>query len=121
MRILNGSNARYYRFRFSDNRVFQKIATDGGFLNEPVPIREMVMLPGERNEIVVDFSDGGPAMLVGTVIALIQALTQIQEVTLTFVPQIIVFLLVVAVSASFIGAHLSTFTEMVYSRIERGF
>ena len=63
-RLLNGSNARYYRFRFSDNRVFQKIATEGGFLNEPVPIREIVMLPGERNEIVVDFFDGQPAMLV---------------------------------------------------------
>jgi flagellar biosynthesis protein FliQ len=63
----------------------------------------------------------GAAMLVGTVIALIQALTQIQEVTLTFVPKIIVILLVVAVSGSFIGAHLSTFTEMVYSRIEHGF
>lgn len=64
LRLLNGSNARYYRFRFSDNRTFHKIATDGGFLNEPVPIREVVMLPGERNEIVVDFSDGNPAMLV---------------------------------------------------------
>ena len=63
----------------------------------------------------------GAAMLVGTVIALIQALTQIQEVTLTFVPKIIGILLGVAVSGSFIGAHLSTFTEMVYSRIERGF
>ncbi|MGY3105017.1 flagellar biosynthetic protein FliQ [Bradyrhizobium sp. LM6.9] len=49
----------------------------------------------------------GAAMLVGTLIALIQALTQIQEVTLTFVPKIIVILLVVAVSGSFIGAHLS--------------
>ena len=56
-----------------------------------------------------------------TIIALIQALTQIQEVTLTFVPKIIVILVVVAISGSFIGAHLSTFTEMVYSHIERGF
>ena len=63
----------------------------------------------------------GAAMLVGTIIALIQALTQIQEMTLTFVPKVIVILLVVAVSGSFIGAHLSTFTEMVYSRIEHGF
>ncbi|MEY9388160.1 flagellar biosynthetic protein FliQ [Bradyrhizobium japonicum] len=63
----------------------------------------------------------GAAMLVGTAIALIQALTQVQEVTLTFVPKIIVILVVVAVSGSFIGAHLSTFTEMVYSRIEHGF
>lgn len=64
LRILNGSNARYYNFRFSDNRAFYKIATDGGFLEEPVSIRELVMLPGERNEIVVDFSDGRAARLV---------------------------------------------------------
>lgn len=64
LRLLNGSNARYYRFRFSDDRVFHAIATDGGFLEEPVPVREIVMLPGERNEIVVDFSDGSPATLV---------------------------------------------------------
>ena len=63
----------------------------------------------------------GAAMLVGTIIALIQALTQIQEVTLTFVPKIIVILVVVAISGSFMGAHLSTFTELVYSRIEHGF
>ncbi|MBR1088005.1 flagellar biosynthetic protein FliQ [Bradyrhizobium manausense] len=63
----------------------------------------------------------GAAMLVGIVIALIQALTQIQEATLTFVPKIVVILVVVALSGSFIGAHLSTFTEMVYSRIEHGF
>ena len=41
--------------------------------------------------------------------------------TLTFVPKIVVILVVVAVSGSFIGAHISTFTELVYSRIEHGF
>jgi len=61
------------------------------------------------------------AMLVGTLIALIQALTQIQEMTLTFVPKIVVILVVVAITGTFIGAHLSTFTETVYSRIEHGF
>ena len=64
LRLLNGANARYFRLRFDDNREFHKIATDGGFLEEPVPIRELVMSPGERNEVVVDFSDGNPAMLV---------------------------------------------------------
>jgi len=63
----------------------------------------------------------GAAMLVGTVIALVQALTQVQEMTLTFIPKIVVILLVVAISGSFIGAHISTFTELVYSRIEHGF
>src|SRR4051794_9789923 len=40
------------------------------------------------------------AMLVGIVIALIQALTQIQEITLTFVPKIVTILIVVAFSGS---------------------
>jgi FtsP/CotA-like multicopper oxidase with cupredoxin domain len=64
LRLLNGSNARFYRFRFADDRTFHKIATDGGFLEAPVPLTELIMLPGERNEIVVDFSDGRTAMLV---------------------------------------------------------
>jgi flagellar biosynthetic protein FliQ len=63
----------------------------------------------------------GAAMLVGIVIALLQALTQIQEMTLTFIPKIVVILVVIAVSGSFVGAHIYAFTEVLYSRIERGF
>ena len=63
----------------------------------------------------------GAAMLVGIIIALIQALTQIQEMTLTFIPKIVVILLVMALSGSFVGAHIYTFTEQLYGRIERGF
>ena len=61
------------------------------------------------------------AMAVGIVIALIQALTQIQEVTLTFIPKIIAILLVSLVTASFIGAQIFAFTEEVYGRIVTGF
>jgi flagellar biosynthetic protein FliQ len=63
----------------------------------------------------------GAAMLVGVVIALLQALTQVQEMTLTFIPKIVVMLIVVAISGSFIGAHIFAFTELLYSRIEHGF
>jgi flagellar biosynthetic protein FliQ len=63
----------------------------------------------------------GAAMLVGIIIALLQALTQIQEMTLTFIPKIVVILVVIAVSGSFIGAHIFAFTEVLYSRVERGF
>lgn len=61
------------------------------------------------------------AMVVGVAIALVQALTQVQEVTLTFVPKIVVIFAMVAFTAPFIGATLYTFTENVYGRIERGF
>ncbi|WP_029005600.1 flagellar biosynthesis protein FliQ [Azorhizobium doebereinerae] len=63
----------------------------------------------------------GAAMLVGIVIALIQALTQIQEATLTFVPKIVAVLVVCALTGSFIGSQIMTFTEEIYARIGSGF
>lgn len=61
------------------------------------------------------------AMAVGIVVALIQALTQVQEMTLTFVPKIVVIFLVISLTAPFIGGQIYAFTEMVYGRIEKGF
>jgi flagellar biosynthetic protein FliQ len=63
----------------------------------------------------------GAAMAVGIIIALFQALTQIQEMTLTFVPKILVILAVLTISASFIGGQIYLFTEQAYSRIEKGY
>lgn len=63
----------------------------------------------------------GGAMLVGIVIALFQALTQIQEVTLTFVPKIIAIFIIVAFTASFTGAQVYSFTQESYARIEHGY
>jgi len=61
------------------------------------------------------------AMVVGVGIALVQALTQVQEITLTFVPKIVAILLVVAFSAPFVGSQISTFTTVMYQRVEDGF
>jgi len=61
------------------------------------------------------------AMVVGVAIAFLQALTQIQEITLTFVPKIVAILLAVALSAPFVGAQISSFTTVVFQRIEDGF
>ena len=61
------------------------------------------------------------AMVVGLVIALIQALTQVQEATLTFVPKIVAVLITVGVTAPFVGSQISIFTNLVFSRIQSGF
>jgi flagellar biosynthetic protein FliQ len=63
----------------------------------------------------------GAAMAVGVVIALLQALTQVQEMTLTFVPKILVIFAVVSLTASFIGGQFYIFTETIYAHIEHGF
>ena len=59
------------------------------------------------------------AMTVGVAIALLQALTQVQEMTLTFVPKLIVVFIVFSLTASFMGAQFYVFTERVYAEIER--
>ena len=61
------------------------------------------------------------AMIVGVIIALFQALTQIQEMTLTFVPKIIAILAALSVSAPFISSKIHSLALLVYSRIESGF
>lgn len=61
------------------------------------------------------------AMVVGVSIALVQALTQVQEITLTFVPKIVAILLAVAFSGPFIGSQISSFTDVMFQRIQNGF
>ncbi|HEX2841759.1 flagellar biosynthesis protein FliQ [Hyphomicrobium sp.] len=61
------------------------------------------------------------AMVVGILIALLQALTQVQEMTLTFVPKIIAILVVTSFTAPFVGAVIFSFAEQTYARIPNGF
>lgn len=55
-RILNASNARVYDVALSDDRTFWQIATDTALLPEPVALQNLKLSPGERAEIVVDFT-----------------------------------------------------------------
>lgn len=61
------------------------------------------------------------AMAVGIVIALLQALTQVQEATLTFVPKILVVFAAMVITAPLTAAQIYAYTELVYSRIATGF
>ncbi len=56
LRLLNGANARNYTLKLNTGDKFQQIATDGGFLNQPIEMSEITLAPGERAEIIVDFS-----------------------------------------------------------------
>ena len=55
-RILNGSNATIFDLRLDDGSSFHQIATDGGFLEEPVELERLILGPSERAEILMDFS-----------------------------------------------------------------
>lgn len=63
LRLLNASNARVFRFAFSDKRSFAMIASDGGLLAKPHSMRHIQLSPGERAEIVVDFEPGENVVL----------------------------------------------------------
>ncbi len=56
LRLLNGSNARNFTLKLNTGDSFIQIATDGGFLNEPVKLNEITLAPSERAEIIIDFS-----------------------------------------------------------------
>lgn len=78
-----------------------------------------------QRAIWVTMVSAGPVvlsvMVVGSVIALLQALTQIQEMTLTFLPKLTVAFAIIIISGPYAGAVLYSFTEDVYARIETGY
>jgi FtsP/CotA-like multicopper oxidase with cupredoxin domain len=56
-RLLNGSNSSIYRFSFDEKITFSQIASDGGFLEQPVEMNSLTLSPGERAEILLDLRD----------------------------------------------------------------
>jgi flagellar biosynthetic protein FliQ len=78
---------------------------------------EAILLEVGRDAVIVTLKLGAPlmliALLIGLVISLFQALTQIQEVTLTFVPKIIVVFVAMLLLAPFMLHTLTDFTERI--------
>ena len=59
----------------------------------------------------------GLALIVGLVVAIFQATTSIQEQTLTFLPKLIVILLVIALLGGTMFTSLDEYTIRLFSRI----
>ncbi|MDH5364779.1 MAG: multicopper oxidase domain-containing protein, partial [Dehalococcoidia bacterium] len=63
--LLDGSNARFYTITLKDqitgNKIpFILIGADGGYLQAPVTLKEITFAPGDRLDILVDFSAIAP-------------------------------------------------------------
>ena len=56
-------------------------------------------------------------LVVGLSIALLQALTQVQEMTLVFVPKILAIFATLLVFLPFMGAQIARFSQDVFARI----
>lgn len=74
-----------------------------------------------RNALWVVIKVAGPIMFLGLIsgliIALFQALTTIQEITLTFVPKIIVIFLAIVVLLPFMITTVTSFADTLFDRI----
>ncbi len=77
-----------------------------------------------RDAIIVLLKVSGPPMLigllVGVIIALFQALTQIQEMTLVFVPKIVAIFVTMLVAMPYMASTLGGLMERVLSQIASG-
>jgi flagellar biosynthetic protein FliQ len=60
------------------------------------------------------------ALIVGVAIGLLQALTQVQEMTLTFVPKLVVLGLVLLLSLPMIGQSMTVFMDRISDAIVHG-
>lgn len=64
LRLVNASNARIFRLSAHDDRPLHLIATDGGYLPSPTAVQSLRLSPGERAELLIDFSSGYPMTLI---------------------------------------------------------
>ncbi|HHH82549.1 MAG TPA: flagellar biosynthesis protein FliQ [Chloroflexi bacterium] len=82
---------------------------------------EAYVLDFAQNALIVMLILAGPVLLVsliiGSVISLIQAATQISEITLTFVPKIIGISVVLAIFGPWMGAQLISFTVNLFTSL----
>lgn len=74
-----------------------------------------------RDMFVATLKLGGPilfvALVVGVIVGILQAITQVQEMTLTFVPKIVAIGLTILVCGSWMLRSLVSFTEELFNRI----
>jgi flagellar biosynthetic protein FliQ len=77
-----------------------------------------------REAMIVTLTVAGPPMaiglVVGIIISLFQAMTQIQEMTLTFVPKLITLFVTMVVFMPFMLATMIKFTEFIFDKIIAG-
>lgn len=77
-----------------------------------------------RDALFTFMKVGGPvmviALVVGLMISLVQALTQIQEQTLIYVPKVVAMALGGLLAMSFMGQAMAGFMERIAARIATG-
>jgi len=76
-----------------------------------------VLYQGITTILMISLPVVGVGLLVGFTVSLFQAVTQIQEQTLTFVPKVVAVLLMFAFTSPWIISVMVSFTSMLWSTI----
>lgn len=74
-----------------------------------------VMQDAVRTVLVVSLPMIGVALVIGLIISIFQAATQVNEQTMTFVPKMVGILLVLLIFGGFILSNLNEFTTRMFS------
>ncbi|MFA5909750.1 MAG: multicopper oxidase domain-containing protein [Vicinamibacterales bacterium] len=56
VRLLNGSNSRFYKLAWSDESPITAIGNDGGLFERPRTMRTLTLAPGQRADVLLDLS-----------------------------------------------------------------
>jgi spore coat protein A, manganese oxidase len=65
-RLLNASDSRFYNLSLSSGQSFFQIASDDGLLPSSISLPDILIAPGERKQVIIDFSD--PALWGQTIV-----------------------------------------------------
>jgi len=57
VRVLNGSNARFYKLAWSSQQPMVVIGNDGGLFSRPRTLPALTLAPGQRADIILDVSE----------------------------------------------------------------
>jgi spore coat protein A, manganese oxidase len=67
-RVLNGANGRFFHLTLSVEKsagtTFYQIGSDQGLLSAPAPLRLLSLAPGERADLIVDFTSAAGANMI---------------------------------------------------------
>lgn len=74
-----------------------------------------------QNAVIITLTLAGPVLLVslliGTLVSMVQAATQLNEVTLSFIPKMIGIIIVLGVLGSWMLQQIITFTTELFSSL----
>jgi flagellar biosynthetic protein FliQ len=82
-------------------------------------MNEAYLMSFAQNALTVTLMLAGPilvvSLVIGSLVSLVQAATQINEVTLTFVPKIIGILIVLVILGGWMGGQMVSFTSGIFN------